>query len=380
MSRKGTNVYKRKDGRWEGRYVKGYDISGKRVLGFVYGKTYKEALEKKNKAQAECKKFPFSNEDMLFAEAARQWYQKEEIGLKPSSLMKYQRILDSHILPFFGRYKCSQINSELVNQYILKKSIEGNLKTSEGLSSSTIRDIVRIICTIANYVEETTGLHMNIHHIALPKIKKQPRSVFTQEDVKKLVLALSEECDKDLRCVGILLCMYTGLRIGELCALKWSDINLEKETLCITKTMQRIENSTKKCTKKMRKTCVIEGEPKTCSSRRIIPLPSVLVQILKIYKVSYEEDAYLLSGSVKKYVEPRNFQYFFKNFQEKNGIKPLNCHALRHTFATMGVASGIDIKSLSEILGHSNVNITLNYYVHSSMEQKKKQIELLKYS
>lgn len=196
MSRKGTNVYKRKDGRWEGRYVKGYDISGKRVLGFVYGKTYKEALEKKNKAQAECKKFPFSNEDMLFAEAARQWYQKEEIGLKPSSLMKYQRILDSHILPFFGRYKCSQINSELVNQYILKKSIEGNLKTSEGLSSSTIRDIVRIICTIANYVEETTGLHMNIHHIALPKIKKQPRSVFTQEDVKNLFWHLVKNVTK----------------------------------------------------------------------------------------------------------------------------------------------------------------------------------------
>lgn len=375
MSRRGTNVYKRKDGRWEGRYIKGYDALGKRVLGFVYGKTYREALEKKNRAQIECKMFPKIKEDLLFMEAARKWYQNEELSLKPSSLMKYQRILDSHILPFFGRYKCSQINSELVNQYILRKSINGNLKTQEGLSSHTIRDIVRIIQTIAKYVEDNTGLHMNLSHITLPKLKNRQRNVFQQEDLQKLMLALNTEYDKDLRCLGILLCMYTGLRVGELCALRWSDINLERGTLHVAKTMQRIESSTEK----LKKTCVIEGEPKTYTSKRIIPLPSVLLQILRSYKPFYEEEAYFLSGSIKKYIEPRNFQYFFKSFQEKNGIEPLNCHALRHTFATMGIASGIDIKSLSEILGHSNVNITLNYYVHSSMEQKRKQMELLKY-
>ena len=375
MSKRGTNVYKRKDGRWEGRYTKGYDTSGKRVLGFVYGKTYKETLEKKNKAQLECREFSAAKEDMLFMEAAVKWVQNEKLSLKPSSLMKYQRILDSHILPSFGKYQCSRINSDLLNEYIRKKTAHGNLRTKEGLSAHTIRDIVGLICIIARYVEDSTGLHMDISHVVLPKSKNQPGNVFGQEELEKLIAAVRREYDKDLRCLGILLCMYTGLRIGELCALKWSDINLENGTMQITKTMQRIKSGTGRA----RKTCVIEGEPKTYTSRRSIPLSSALIQILAVYKPFYAEEAYFLSGSADRYVEPRNFQYYFRNFQIRNGIEPLNCHALRHTFATMGISSGIDVKSLSEILGHSSVNITLNYYVHRSMAQKKQQIELLKY-
>lgn len=375
MSKRGTNVYKRKDGRWEGRYTKGYDASGKRVLGFVYGKTYKETLEKKNKAEMECGLFPLSGEDMLFREAAGRWYQNEMLSLKPSSLMKYGRTLQNHILPAFGKYKCSQINSELLNRFIMERTVSGNLRTSGGLSSRTIREIVRIIGTIARYMEDSTGFHMDIGHVTLPKLKRHPGNVFQQEDLEKLIMAVSREYDQDLRCLGILLCMYTGLRVGELCALKWSDINIDKATIHITKTMQRVESSIGK----KRKTCVIEGEPKTYHSTRLVPLPSVMVQILKVYQPFYEEDVYFLSGSAEKYVEPRNFQYYFRNFQMKHGITPLNCHALRHTFATTGISSGIDAKSLSEILGHSDVNVTLNYYVHSSMEQKKKQVELLQY-
>jgi integrase len=170
------------------------------------------------------------------------------------------------------------------------------------------------------------------------------------------------------RNIGILICLFTGLRIGEICALRWGDISLTEQTLRVRLTMQRIQTSpgTDKKTK------ILIAAPKSSCSVRTIPLPNELVQILSSYE--REENAYVLTGVTEKFVEPRTMQNHFRRITNACGISNVNYHALRHTFATRCVELGFDIKSLSEILGHASVNITMNRYVHPSMETKRKNM------
>lgn len=376
MSKKGTNIYKRKDGRWEGRYTKGYDDNGKRIWGFVYAKTYREALEKKLQAQEPYLKCKADKNDPLFQNVAKSWLTEKKVLLKPSSYARYEHFLNSHILPEFGRFRCGQIDAGQIDKYLMKKQAAGQLHSEKGLSQRTVTGIYGMIRNIMFFAESTYHIKTNIHQMHSIHIKNVPGNVFTVTSLLRLKNAAELEYREDLRCLGILFCMYTGLRVGELCALKWSDIHMDTRVVCISRTIQRLTRTEKS----EKKTYLCEGSPKTITSKREIPICEELYRVLDEYSSVYEKNAYFLSGRTEKCVEPRNFQYYFKRFQEKHEIEPLNCHALRHTFATIGIASGIDVKTVSELLGHSSVNITLNYYVHTSMEQKKKQIELLKYS
>ena len=168
----------------------------------------------------------------------------------------------------------------------------------------------------------------------------------------------------DLTALGILLSLFTGLRIGELCALKWSDFSFSNKEFHVQRTMQRLHNLDENTE---RKTSIEIGTPKSPSSIRKIPIPEELIKILE---ETYADDAYVLSGSKDKFVEPRTMENRFKSILKKCGIAKINFHALRHSFATKCVELGFDIKSLSEILGHANVTITLSRYVHPSMKLK----------
>lgn len=183
---------------------------------------------------------------------------------------------------------------------------------------------------------------------------------------------IEKECinSQDIRTIGVLISVYTGMRIGEVCALKWENIDLGKRLINVTKTLQRVyveKNKTK----------VIITPPKTKISERKIPIPSILYDELKIKSASYTKSSYVVTGNEDKYIEPRSFQYVYKKVLENSGVKYRNFHCLRHTFATRCIRVGMDIKSLSEVLGHSDVNITLNRYVHSSYDSKKKFMEKL---
>ncbi|MGN1087293.1 MAG: site-specific integrase, partial [Porcipelethomonas sp.] len=170
--------------------------------------------------------------------------------------------------------------------------------------------------------------------------------------------------------LGIALSMSTGIRIGELCALQWNEIDLKKSILTVRKTMQRIQTY-----ESHEKTKIIIAEPKSLCSRREIPLPQFLCDTLRNFRRN--NNCFLLSGESERFVEPRALSYTFKKYVKECGLKNVNFHALRHTFATRCVESGFDIKTLSEILGHSSVKITLDRYVHSSMELKRKNMEKL---
>ena len=163
--------------------------------------------------------------------------------------------------------------------------------------------------------------------------------------------------------------MFTGIRIGELCSLKWSDIDLEKNILTVSKTMQRIKKLDGNTATK-----ILIDSPKSKSSVRKIPLPEFIADILK--KLRGNSDDYVLTGK-KLYAEPRTMQYRFSAILKKLSLPKVNFHALRHAFATNCIALGFDVKTLSEILGHSSVEITLNRYVHSSMDRKRACMEVL---
>lgn len=175
--------------------------------------------------------------------------------------------------------------------------------------------------------------------------------------------------NQDLTSFGVALSLFTGLRIGELCALRWSDVDLPSKTISVTKTIQRISAQGR--------TQLVITEPKSISSVREIPIPDCILPLLK--KFCSKDDFYILSGT-KKATEPRTMQYRFQALLKKAKLPSIHFHALRHMFATNCVELGFDVKSLSEILGHSGVEITLNRYVHSSLERKKAFMKKLKFA
>ena len=174
--------------------------------------------------------------------------------------------------------------------------------------------------------------------------------------------------------IGILLTLYAGLRIGELCALQWKDIRLEEGTVHIERTLLRIQDRSHQHSHRTR---ILIDRPKTESSIRTIPLPSTLIDVLRSCR--QDEDCYLLSGT-RQFIEPRLCLSRYKTLLRHAGLNAYTFHTLRHTFATRCVENGFDAKSLSEILGHANVNTTLQRYVHPTTEQKRRQMERLRFS
>ncbi|MCM1578761.1 MAG: site-specific integrase, partial [Ruminococcus sp.] len=273
--------------------------------------------------------------------------------VKETTLANYEMKLKKHIIPYFGGEKYDRLTADGVNKFIEKK-------LAENLSAKYVSDIVLIIKSAAKFAQKRYGYANRIDSVTMPKSRdKSEKKMLTDSEQTRMKKELLKNPNGSN--TGILLAASTGLRIGELCALRWQDIDLEKSILTVSGTVQRIM-------KKGGGTKLIVTSPKSESSKREIPLPAFIIPYLKAVRAA--DDCFLLSGS-KKLVEPRTMQYRFKSVLKKAGLPYVNFHALRHMFATNCIALGFDVKTLSEILGHSNVQITLNRYVHSSMERKK---------
>lgn len=236
-----------------------------------------------------------------------------------------------------------------------------------GLSSKTVSDVLSIIKAVLKFsFRRKHTIDQSAMDVSV-KLKSGQLRILSPQETALLIEKLLG--NKNLTSIGILICLFTGIRIGELCALTWGDVSFETETIHIHKTMQRLQTSMEN-----KKTKIFISEPKSQCSIRDIPLPSVL---LKRLPEAGTPDSYILTGSPYKYIEPRTMQNHFKKILAECKIDDANFHTLRHTFATRCVEGGFDIKSLSEILGHANVNITLNRYVHPSMKSKKKSMEMI---
>ena len=370
MTKKGENIYKRKDGRWEARYVKGTE-NGKILYGYLYGKTYTEAKIKKNNAILTLQKKPSSkpkvSEKILFKEISKKWLNSLEGVVKESTYVKYYNILNRYLLPAFSEWNIVDFNFEKVTNYSNHLLKYGGIKKS-GLSPKTVTDIVYVLKSILKFAINC-GIEVDCDLGSLI-IKKKPLSLRVLNIEEQTLLTNYLFSDLNEKNLGIILCLFTGLRIGELCALKWEDISLTNKTIFIHSTMQRVQDTSAYA---KTKTKIIITKPKSISSIRTIPIASTILKLLN--KFYSNQTGYFLTSSNYKYIEPRIMQQYFKKVIKDLSIEPISFHTLRHTFATRCIENGVDVKSLSEILGHSNVSITMNRYVHPSMDAKRKQIE-----
>ena len=365
MARKGENIFKRKDGRWEGRYIKDRR-NGKAVYGYVFGKSYMEAKTKKAEAMSRL------SEKQASASVPAVHPTMEEISLawlndlipvrKASTIVKYQNQLDSHIIPILGFRKIGDISNDEIILFI-------NGLRKKGLSPKTIGDIHSRLKSIRKYaVIHGYDVGYLPECVSVPQEKNEIRVLSVTEE-KALLAYLNAH--PGLTSLGILICLFTGLRIGELCALSWNDVSLSEQELSVKRTMQRLKNLDKNAEKK---TYISIDEPKSKCSIRTVPIP---YNIMDQLRQAYVTDAYVLTGHEKKFVEPRTMESRFKTILKKCQIEDANFHALRHSYATRCIEVGVDIKVLSEMLGHANVNITLNRYVHPSMSFKHENVKKL---
>lgn len=371
MPRRGENIRKRKDGRWEGRYIKGYDSKNQKAkYASVYGKTYSETKQKLNEAKYKTSIgiAYIDAKNKLFGEVITNWFNAQKANLKPSSSVKYQNIIENHILPELGHKKMRELNSDLFYTFLNTQGNSGNKKNGGTLSTSSLQTMLYILNATIKYAASNNMI--TLFSIRLTGSGKDAASVQTLEQHEENALDIFLSTHISRRNLGILLSLYCGLRIGEICALQWTDIDTQNATLYVHRTVQRIATPSGKS-----KTKIHIGPPKSKTSMRAIPVPSFLVPI--IFGLAKEDppNAYILAGSISKPLEPRTFQNYFNQVLNYAGIKKVKYHTLRHTFATNCVALGFDIKSLSEILGHSNVSVTLNKYVHPSMQQKRLQMD-----
>ncbi len=359
MARRGENIYKRKDGRWEGRYKSGYKEDGSAKYSSIYGKTYSEVkaalLERYSKSV--CESVPAN---LTVRKLFELWFNSIKMKVKESTYMNYHMKAEKHILPALGGIIYEKLTVNILNDFV-------SGKVSEGLALKYVADIAGVIKSVFRFARKQYGYSDKSEFMVIPKGKSKEKTMLEKPGQNTLNKFLIDNPTSSN--IGILLACATGMRIGELCALKWGDIDLEKRIITVRHTVQRIKNTSCGSSTK-----IIVTSPKTSSSMREIPIPEFMISILA--KLKATENCFLLSGTLK-IIEPRTMQYRLKSILKKLKLKDVSFHSLRHAFATNCITLGFDVKTLSEILGHSSVEITLNLYVHSSLQRKAECMERL---
>jgi len=357
MPRRGENIYKRKDGRWEARVL---ESNGK--YRYVYAKTYKEVKEKKQNYQKYIRLRPRILPEQITAAAGLfvDWLQGDVVNqVKPSTYENYYFCMKKYVLPFFKTKGNEFLTENTVVQFA--KSIHSNPIISESYKRKILIIFKTALKEVAKGYPNFSGL---MEAVKLPKAPNPEVQAFSVSEQRMIEQAAFHE--KDIRALGIILTFYTGIRLGELCALKWCDLDFEAGTISITKTVSRVKNPQPQG----KKTALLVGTPKSLKSRRKIPLPKFLQNALMDYKEKCPDENFFLFSGTEDPPDPRVYEKLFKNVLKSAGVKERKFHTTRHTFATRALEVGVDIKTLSEILGHSSVTITLNIYAHSLMEQK----------
>lgn len=277
---------------------------------------------------------------------------------------RYEQVIRNYVLPFWGDYELKDITVNAVQRFIYILQSAKSIKTGAALSSNYIKVIVNVvqnslkIAHLNGYIENWIK-----DRIVKPKVVEKQVECFSIREQK--IIEMAVENDNRCKMKGIVICLYTGLRIGELLALTWSDIDFEKRILNVSKTCY----DGKADGKRVR----IIDTPKTPCSQRRIPLPKNVVSILKsMHRTSKSE--YIIADGTKP-VFMRSYQRSFELLLKKNSIEHKGFHSLRHTFATRALECGMDVKSLSDILGHKNAIITLNRYSHSMWEHKAEMMD-----
>lgn len=296
-----------------------------------------------------------------FTEIVLQWIDESQGRIKPSTKMKYEQLIRNYINPFFQEYPCEELDEAVLQKFYKSLNLQ--------LSSGNIRTILMIVNNTLEYACLNQILVKKLYiKPCLSKAKPMVRIFSTEEQIRIENYIFNHHSYSSL---AVFLALYTGMRIGELCALRWSDLDFKKGSVEVTKTVQRLKTESFESTNK---TELILSVPKSSASYRIIPLPDFAGKYILTTYSDTDQGGFLLAEHRDVPLDPRTLQYAYQKMLKRIGVPYLNFHCLRHTFATRCVTMGWDMKTLSEVLGHSDIKVTMEYYFHSSFEYKKAQM------
>lgn len=298
-------------------------------------------------------------EDKLLKDIIEEWKEDKKQYVKKSTFAAYQLLIQNHILPRFGEMK--EVKEEDVQSFALEK-------LNAGLSEKTIKDIIIVLKMILKFAVKSGYLDYVQIDVKFPtNQQKKELEVFSKSDQKKFMNYLRDNFT--FKNLGIFICLSTGMRIGEICGLRWQDVDVDDGVIMVRHTLQRIYI----LDEGERHTEIILDTPKTSNSIRDIPMSSELLRIMKQFNKVVNDDYFVISNDINP-IEPRTYRNYYKRLCKKLDIPELKFHGLRHSFATRCIEANGDYKTVSVLLGHSNISTTLNLYVHPNKEQKKKLI------
>lgn len=352
MPRKGENIYKRKDGRWEGRYIGCYDENHKAKYVYIYGKTYTEVKQKLAIERGRQKQHvPAEKKQITYGEVLDLWLHSTKTSIKESTYARYAHLINSHIKPQLGDYKLSMLSTEIIENFIENQLVEGQLDRTGGLAPKTVIDLLAIVKSTIGYAQyKGFPVICNLSRLSVKRKDKEMR-VLTPSERESLIGILMEDMDSFK--FGVFLALYTGIRIGELCALQWKDIDFARATLKVRKTIQRIQNIDRQA---VSKTKIVISEPKSKCSIREIPLSVSVMDIAQNF-ISYPE-SYVLTGT-SRYIEPRTMQNHFKLYASTIGEvlyestimehsnDERNSSINKHLFESIGEAPNFDVPKVT---------------------------------
>lgn len=361
--RKGENIYLRKDGRWEGRFPKGRKQNGRIRYGYVYGKSYTEVKTKLYPLRIQYQSLQQiqGTSAETVEEWATQWFYEVQDEVKPSTFSSYYYKLTKYIFPLIGTVPLNELSLD-VGKAALKK-------LNEGLANSTLHVIFRILNKCLNHAKKMGKINGNpFSELKLPKTKQHKIHALSMNEQKKMMRIATKE--KKGYGIPTLLAMYSGMRIGEIAALRWEDIDFDANLIYVHHTYQRIPAiSTQK------KTQLIMADSKTEASLRVIPISKTLKKMLTKHQKG-AKGSFVFSTNGHP-CEPRLLTYHFHRIREKAELVQIHFHQLRHTFATRCLEAKNDVLSVSALLGHASTKMTLDTYADAMMEQRYKVIDHL---
>lgn len=305
----------------------------------------------------------YRKNDVTFATALEMWLVSNRVRIKHSTYDKYSYIIEKHIVPCLGGFALQDLNTLQINDFLNNKLQSGGIKNNSQLAASYVSTMSLIISSAIHYAANEDLCADLKNPIYKPVANNKQFNILNHADYIKITSYLTNELNETG--LGILLALYTGLRMGEICALQWKNIDFKNRIIHVVSTVSRINNNGK--------TEYVLDIPKTKSSVREIPIPKKLLISLK--QVHSNRRSEFVISQTNSFVIPRTFEYRYHKVLYELKIESINFHSLRHTFATNCISNGMDVKSLSEILGHANTNTTLQIYVHPSMEIKRRQID-----
>lgn len=367
MARRGENIYRRKDGRYEGRYVIGKKPDGKTKFGYIFGYAYADVKLRLTEKKAELLIHAdpqVRRHGKTVAQWMTWWMENELLGsVKVSSYQTYLNQMNRHLLPRLGKLELTALTPGIVQSFLAEL-------LGSGLAESTVRGVYRLLASGMRAALDEGLIRRNpCRRIHVQHSEEQEQRVLSREEQRQIELALNAGGN-----LSALVSMYTGLRLGEICGLKWSDISWTSSTITVRRTVQRLKHTSQAAGQK---TMLIIGAPKSHSSCRTIPVPAAILRKLKALREASGSQSEFVFSTTEHAAEPRTIQRRFERVVKQLNLAGVHFHTLRHSFATRLLELGVDIKTVSVLLGHGSPQTTLDCYAHSLLSQQRSAMTLL---